>query len=466
VIIADEAHHAVSRTMLDCLDWFHALKDSDRRDPRVLLLGATATPSRTDCRGLEKVFSKIVFNRDIRSMISDGYLADIIVYRILTGGDISQVSTSRGDFVIGQLQQAVNTPQRNRIIVDKYKELGAGLPFLAFTVDVQHSHDLAQAFGEQGIECVALSGKTPLGQRREAIARFQRGEIAGLISCAIFREGFDAPIATVGLMAAPTQSSLTYTQEVGRLLRPYPAPEARATHRGYVKETAIVLDFCDFRGDRRVFNAATLFGLNADFDLKGRRARKVVEEIEKYETLYPSADLRSLGSMEEIEVEVQRKDPFAGLPCRKAARRLSRFAWLEETEQSYRLSIGDGSILWVEVDQLNHAKVLRSASGRKAQRTVIFECDTMEEAFAYADSQVPIERIGLALRTARWRKQEPTSRQCETLWRLDHGIRSVHSTPHDFYRYALRRYHISNKTEYSRGWISEHIDRARNLRER
>jgi len=465
LIVPDEAHHSVSRTTLDALRYFRALKGEENRNPNVLLVGATATPSRSDCRGLEKVFSKIVYHRSIRQMIEQGYLADVVVYRIVTTADISQVSVHSGDFAKKQLEIAVNTPQRNQIIAEKYLELGRGLPFLAFTVDVQHAHDLSDVFQRYGVHCVPLSGKTPLSERRRIIEEYQAGKIQGLASCAVLREGFDAPIATVGLMAAPTQSSLVYTQEVGRLLRPYPPPELRNnTGHSYVKESAIILDFCDFRGDRRVFNAATLFGLNADFDLKGQRARRVVEEIEKLELRYPSLDLRSAASLEDAEVLVERKDPFSTSGVTKVSTRLSRFAWLMQTEDTYRLAAGSGLVLWIEVDQLGQAKVYRREAPAYG-RALVGEFEEIEEAFAYADSLVPVDRIGITLRTAYWRRQPPTENQCQLLWKLDPGIRQNYRTATEFYQFCLKKYHWSRKRECNRGALSERIDAIRSKRE-
>lgn len=458
MVTVDECHHSLARTYLDMLTYFHALKGMANRDPNVLLLGITATVRRSDTRGLEKVFSKIVFQRTIRKMQEDGFLADLEVSRITTNTDISHVKTSKGDYAQRPLESAVNTPARNALICKDYLECGAGLPFLGFTVDVAHAHDLADVFQHHGINCKALSGKTAMGERREAVAAFQAGELQGLFSCALFRESFDAPRATVGLMCAPTQSSLVYTQEVGRLLRLYPSPENRPTHQGYTKIAAIIRDYADFDGSHRLFNASTLYGLNADFDMKGKRARQVIEEVEQLERQQPSLDLRSYANLEDVHAAAERIDVFSPAGVSMVTKRLSRFAWMKQEEDVYRLGLANKSVLWVEVDQLGQAMVLSKHNGVRIPEA---DFETVEEAFAYADSLVPVEVIGAALRDARWRKGPPSDKATGYYYRLDPMIREKYPSPQAYHSYAMRQWKMKNKA-FTAGAISLQIDKLKN----
>lgn len=455
LVIADEAHHTVSRQYMGILEYFGVLKGERNRAPDRYLCGQTATPRRTDTRGLERVFSKIVFQRSIRQMIDDGYLADLHVYRVTTSADISHVSRHAGDFSTAPLQRAVNTPERNALIVQKYLGLGKPLPALAFTVDVAHSEDLAQTFRHYGVEAYAISGKTPSKIRRELVAEYRSGEIPVLCSCEALGEGADFPIATVGLMARPTESSLKYCQQVGRVLRPWPAPEAKADHTGYVKEYAIIFDFADFAGNHRLFNSATLFGLNADFDLQGKSARRTIEEVESLERKHPTLDLRRYANLADVYASVERVDPFSVSIAETISKRLSRFAWIQQGEDTWRLSLANGTTMWVSVDQLGQAQVFKSE--RSTQKTSCGSFDCIEEAFAFADSCVPIDAIGIALSTARWRKAAPSEKQARLLWRLDKHIRGQFSSPERFYQYAIERFRSKDKS-FTKGAFSQRID--------
>ena len=96
-IVVDEAHHAAAKSYRKLLDYF---------TPR-LLLGFTATPNRADGARLNDVFSEIIFDKDLRWGIQQGYLSDIICKRVNIGYDLRGVHTSRGDYAPGELAEAM-----------------------------------------------------------------------------------------------------------------------------------------------------------------------------------------------------------------------------------------------------------------------------------------------------------------------------------------------------------------------
>jgi len=63
-----------------------------------------------------------------------------------------------GDFEIGQLAMAVNIPERNFFIVNKWKEYATNRKTLAFCVSVQHCKDLATEFNSREIVAAAVWG--------------------------------------------------------------------------------------------------------------------------------------------------------------------------------------------------------------------------------------------------------------------------------------------------------------------
>jgi superfamily II DNA or RNA helicase len=454
LIITDECHRSVSQQYLDVFQYFRVLKGDAECDPSRFNIGFSATPRRHDTRGLERVFDKIVFNRSIREMIVAGWMADVHCYRIATGTDISGVAKRQGDFATGQLEEAVNTPDRNALVVQKYLEFGAGLPFLAFTVDVQHSDDLADTFRQHGIECHAVSGKTPIGKRRELVEAFKAGQIPGLASCQVFSEGTDFPNATVGLMTRPTLSSVWYTQSLGRLLRPYPAPEAKENHTGYVKQHSIVLDFTDNPGRLSLFNVATLFGLHADFDLKGSSARRTAEAVELFEHQHPGLDLKAYPDLDSLQAAAYSVDLFRPLSVPAIAKRFSRFAWLQRSEDTFRLALANKTTLYVVENQLGQFEVEIQTNGNRAPAGTF---DTAEEAFAFADSNVPDEVIGAALTNARWRNAPPSEKQARVIWLRDKTLRQQFSSDTAYFKYARSRYYAKDKA-FTKGAFSQRID--------
>ena len=112
-IVIDEAHHAAAPTYRRILDYFNA----------PFVLGVTATPQRSDNTRLTDVFDEIVYYKTIQDLIEDGYLCTLVGYRIKTDTDISGVATNEGDYVASQLEDAIDTPERNAHIVAAYNSM-------------------------------------------------------------------------------------------------------------------------------------------------------------------------------------------------------------------------------------------------------------------------------------------------------------------------------------------------------
>ena len=99
------------------------------------------------------------------------------------------------------------------------------LPALFFSADVEHAHALAAALKGHGVNAHAISGRTPKDERRELIDAMRKAQIDALCSCEVISTGFDCPVAMAAFMVRPTLSGLWYRQAVGRILRPFPAPQ-------------------------------------------------------------------------------------------------------------------------------------------------------------------------------------------------------------------------------------------------
>ena len=264
LLVVDEAHHAMAQTYRDIIDGL----GFGSNDPRRVLFGCTATPSRMDDKGLGHVFQKIVYSVSILTMIRAGYLSDIRGYRAQTDTDLSRVGTRGGDYIESQLAQAVNTKERNELVIKSYQEHAPGRKTIAFCANIQHSEDLAEMFLENGIEAKALSGGTKKEERAEALRAFSRGEIRILTNCALFTEGFDEPSIECVLMCRPTKSRSLYTQCVGRGTRRHPG-----------QADCVVIDFCDNRHD--ICSLPELLGWDKNRMEDGKSVIETLKEPEK-----------------------------------------------------------------------------------------------------------------------------------------------------------------------------------------
>jgi ATP-dependent helicase IRC3 len=389
VVVVDEAHHVLARTYLDVLAHFglvpdvHDLSDAQLsrkevshvvaerfRSHRVpggapYLVGCTATPNRTDKKGLEWAFDDIVYAMDIRAGIEQGWLSPIRGVRITTGTSIANVATRGGDFVESQLSNAVNNDARNALIVHAYEDYAVsenerakamlfdGTPSprkskqaLVFCADAKHAEAVTETFQRRGHATGIVLGTTPTKERRSTVAAYRRGDLRVLVGVMVFTEGFDAPETEIVIMARPTKSSLVYTQALGR-----------ATRKAEGKPYALIIDLMDAaKSSGGVQDLNTMFGLPPKLDLSGTdtvTALRVVEEHEADISQQRLLDAESLADVERMATEF---DPMAlsGLPAAVEAR--TRLAWTKIPSGYILGLIGRGDI-GVVTDLLGHASV-------------------------------------------------------------------------------------------------------------
>ena len=90
---------------------------------------------------------------------------------------------------------------------------------LGFCVSVGHARFMAERFRQAGIPAVAVSGDTPLEERREALQALRERRVNVLFAVDLFNEGLDLPDVDTLLLLRPTQSATVFLQQLGRGLR-------------------------------------------------------------------------------------------------------------------------------------------------------------------------------------------------------------------------------------------------------
>lgn len=242
-ILVHNCHHAAANTYRKIFDHFRPEK----------LIGFTATPNRGDKVRLDNVFSKIIFQRDLRWGIENGYLCGIQCLRVNIGYDLSAVHTRQGDYAPGELDQAMDGTAD--AIAEAYQKYAKGAT-LIFAVSVRHAREIADKIPG----AVVVTGET---RDRAAIIRaFTDGEIPVLVNCMVFTEGTDIPRVETVMVARPTQSESLYCQMVGRGTRLYPG-----------KEKLVLIDCVGVTGKASLCTAPSLLGI----DMSSVPARKADE---------------------------------------------------------------------------------------------------------------------------------------------------------------------------------------------
>lgn len=447
--VIDEFHHCpAGSTYHNVLRYFRLFKPEPEYDDRSkTLIGFTATPNRSDSIGMDAIVDEIVFQREIREMVKAGWLERIHAYMVHTETNISEVATRQGDFVPSQLEKVINSPERNRLIVSEYQKRGEGMQAFAFTVDVQHSIDLAQAFNDAGIPAAAISGDTPPDLRAAYFQAFRDYELQILVSCQVLLEGTDVPQASVGLMCRPTKSGLMYTQSIGRLLRPYPAPEELARWVGWIKPYAIILDFVDVCGRHRLNTIPTLFGLRPDFDARGKDVVETVEEVEQLTTKARGVDPALFTDLTSLRAMVESVDLLATPTVPEALRGVSPFTWMTGPTGGYVLILPEKASYSVKQNLLGQWEASRSANG---VRYPMGKFRSLDAAVRDIDQRVPPDVQVILKSDAGWRREAPSDKQVGLLWKVDRELRQRIPTYEQFSAFV--------KATYTRGDVSNRIN--------
>ena len=214
-IIVDEAHHALSDSYQNILNYFSSAK----------VLGVTATPDRGDKKNLGSYFEDVAFEYSIRDAIKEKYLAKILVKTIPLKISLEGVKTTVGDFSADDLGSAID-PYLEEIAKHIPKDRKT-LIFLPLIATSKRMTEILRKLGHRAEHIDGISS-----DRAEILSRFHTGECSVLCNSMLLTEGFDEPSIDCIVCLRPTKIRSLYTQIVGR-----------GTRICDGKENLLILDF-------------------------------------------------------------------------------------------------------------------------------------------------------------------------------------------------------------------------------
>ena len=220
VIIVDEAHHTVAKSYRKILDHY----------PEAFIVGLTATPCRSDGKGLGDIYDVIVEGPSIAELTKLKYLVPTKVFAPSVP-DLRKIKIVRGDYDERELDRRVNRPKMIGDIVEHWLKLGKGRKTVCFSASISHSVHITEAFQAAGVKAEHLDGETDKPKREQILERLRIGETEIVSNVGVLQEGWDMPEVSCIILARPTKSFGLYIQMCGRILRPFPG-----------KEYALVLD--------------------------------------------------------------------------------------------------------------------------------------------------------------------------------------------------------------------------------
>ena len=201
LIIVDECHHATAPSY----------KRLIKNNPRALILGLTATPTRLDGKSLKGQFDEIIQVAKTSELIEQGYISGI---RLFAPDILIQI----GKYTRDDLNLA-NTDRFNDLAVTEYLKIAKGLKGVVFCIDRAHAHAVAASYRKSGIRAVSLDGVTPTDVRVDIDRRWAAGDIDVICNCGLYTEGIDLRDVDFVQILRPTDSLVMYFQMIGRGMR-------------------------------------------------------------------------------------------------------------------------------------------------------------------------------------------------------------------------------------------------------
>lgn len=276
-IVVDEAHHSQAESYQRIIRHFAQAG---------FMLGMTATPERTDGINIFELFDhNIAYEIRLQRALDEDMLCPFHYYGIAEycGSEIDadggpariDVSGGKSASDSGQLTYEIGrltSPERVRYIIDKieeytpYHQQVTGLVFCSRVDEAQRLSDLfnrqVNQREERRYRTEAVSGAMSRRQVEDAVRRLENGELDYIFTVDLFNEGVDIPAVNQIIMLRNTQSSIVFTQQLGRGLRRFPG-----------KDSLIVLDFIGNYANNYLIPVA-LYGNTGDRDIARRNLQR------------------------------------------------------------------------------------------------------------------------------------------------------------------------------------------------
>lgn len=186
------------------------------------LLGVTATPERTDDFNVYELFEfNVPYEIRLQKALSEDMLAPFHYYGIK---DFERDGEVIDD--LSKLGTLVDPARIDHIIeaLETYGHAGAPVRGLMFCSGKAEATELSHLLNQRSVHgkllrTIPLTGDDPVQAREKVASRLEDGELDYIITVDVFNEGVDIPTVNQVVMLRQTQSSIIFTQQLGRGLR-------------------------------------------------------------------------------------------------------------------------------------------------------------------------------------------------------------------------------------------------------
>lgn len=217
VLVIDECHHATAETYLTVIKHCMERRGGHKGSWHV---GLTATPARTDGRGLGDLYNAIVQGPSVSELIQRGFLSPFRIIAPPAPVDVGGVHVSRGDYVRGELATVVDQAEILGDAVQHYLDYVSPGTCLVYCVNRLHARHVTEAYRAAGVDARYVAADISMDERHAVMTSFRRcGTPPVIVSVDLFGEGLDCPGLKAVQLLRPTQSLILHLQQIGRGLR-------------------------------------------------------------------------------------------------------------------------------------------------------------------------------------------------------------------------------------------------------
>ncbi|CAH0992605.1 Putative DNA repair helicase RadD [Sinobacterium norvegicum] len=242
LVIVDEchrvshSHHNVDSDDPSTSQYYLLLKQLRTVNPRLKLLGLTATPYRMGLGWVyrhhyhgflraqqPRPFERCIYELPLRYMIKNGFLTEPkIIDAAISQYDFSQLKTSAsGAYSSTEMNSLLaKHPRVTESIVEQVVMLAQQhrrQGVMIFAATVEHAKEICGYLA--AFNPALITGQTASDERERLITAFKCREIVYLVNVSVLTTGFDAPHVDMIALLRPTASVSLFQQIVGRGLR-------------------------------------------------------------------------------------------------------------------------------------------------------------------------------------------------------------------------------------------------------
>lgn len=382
LIVIDEAHHSAAKTYRVVIETFQKL------NPKVKIVGLTATPQRADEAKLE-VFEHLAHQISYGELITSGFLVKPIAKQLVTAATKTlkqQTKIKHSQTFYDQIYSEELKPCLDEC-VKQWQEHAATRKTIIFAPSIEIAEKLTPLFTAKNITCTVIHSKMKPVERESILQNFTTQKTQILINVAILTEGFDDPsVDCIVLMRHASHHSVVL-QMIGRGMR-----------LAEGKTDCLILDFG--------VSVSKMGGLDHAFDLNdGKKlsdkvAVKKIKELKNTKAIWDGRE--AVQNLKMIDFNLLISNRF--------------FRWDQQGKWFYAANFVANCLVFVSSIEQHTGIALYKGPNDKFTISVIAQDENLEAVITTCDlfmqrkSRKPAEKAG-----ATWQTQPITGPQLNLL---------------------------------------------------